>query len=76
MFELNYCYDGSDKKITVYDITYDKSGFPQFLIHDDGEWIRKSAKYFSPIECATCKRYYACGFGFDEPCPDYEPEDE
>lgn len=32
----------------VYDIKYDGSGFPHFLIYKDGQWILKSAKYFRP----------------------------
>ena len=32
----------------IYDITYDKNGYPQFLIFKDGQWIRRSAKYFKP----------------------------
>lgn len=33
----------------IYDITYDKNGYPQFLIFKDGQWIRRSAKYFTPV---------------------------
>lgn len=32
----------------VYDISYDRSGYPHFLIYKDNQWIRKSAKYFTP----------------------------
>lgn len=32
----------------VYDITYDSSGYPHFLIYENGQWIRKSAKHFIP----------------------------
>lgn len=49
MFESNYHYDGTNKKVTVYDVTYDRSGFPTFLIYDGKQWVRRSAKYFSPI---------------------------
>lgn len=38
--------DGKDYH--VYDITYDKSGYPHFLIYKDGEWVRMSAKHFRP----------------------------
>jgi hypothetical protein len=42
---------GSLEKVVVYDITYDtKDGFPQFLTYIDGQWIRKSAKHFRPID--------------------------
>lgn len=33
----------------IFDITYDKNGYPQFLIYTDGQWIRRSAKYFTPV---------------------------
>ena len=33
---------------TVYDITYDKAGYPHFLIYKNGQWLRLSAKYFRP----------------------------
>lgn len=32
----------------VYDITYDSNGYPHFLIYDNGQWLRKSAKNFIP----------------------------
>ena len=35
-----------NKKYTIYNITYDKTGYPQFLIYKDGEWLRLSAKHF------------------------------
>ena len=34
----------------VYDIAYDKSGYPHFLIYKDDQWLRMSAKYFVPID--------------------------
>lgn len=49
MFESNYHHDGTNKKVTVYDVTYDRFGFPTFLIYDEKQWVRRSAKYFSPI---------------------------
>lgn len=39
--------DGARYK--VYDITYDKAGYPHFLIYKEGQWLRVSAKYFRPI---------------------------
>ena len=33
----------------VYDILYDKSGYPHFLIYKNNQWIRISAKHFAPI---------------------------
>ena len=32
----------------VYDITYDNTGYPHFLIYKGKQWIRVSAKYFVP----------------------------
>lgn len=36
------------KEYDVYDIVYDKAGYPHFLIYKDGRWLRVSAKYFRP----------------------------
>jgi hypothetical protein len=33
----------------VYDISYDKKGYPHFLIFKDGQWLRLSAKHFLPV---------------------------
>lgn len=50
-FKMKYNYNGYSKIVVkVYDISYDNDGYPLFLIYIDGQWIRKSAKYFSPIE--------------------------
>lgn len=40
----------SNEKYKVYDITYDKAGYPHFLIYKDGQWIILSAKHFKPYE--------------------------
>ena len=32
----------------IFDITYDSSGYPQFLIYKDKQWMRLSAKHFTP----------------------------
>ena len=32
----------------IYDITYDSTGQPQFLIYKDKQWVRMSAKHFIP----------------------------
>lgn len=37
------------KKYEVFDITYDKAGYPHFLIYKYGQWVRLSAKHFRPI---------------------------
>lgn len=51
MFEMRYTNEFEEsEKVVVYDVTYDKkSGYPLFLVYLDGQWLRKSAKYFKPI---------------------------
>lgn len=52
MFELYYANKfGGMERVVVYDITYgSEDGYPLFLVYLDGQWIRKSAKYFKPID--------------------------
>lgn len=38
-----------DREVEVYDIIYDRTGYPKFLIYDNGQWVRKSAKHFKPL---------------------------
>lgn len=38
----------NNKTYEVFDITYDKAGYPHFLIYKDGQWVRMSAKHFRP----------------------------
>ena len=45
---LNVINKDNGKDYKVYDITYDKAGYPHFLIYKDGQWLRMSAKYFRP----------------------------
>ena len=40
----------TEKQYEVYDISYDKKGYPHFLIYKEGQWMRLSAKHFKPIE--------------------------
>ena len=42
-----YVYD-EPQLVEIYDITYNSNGYPLFLIYLDGQWLRKSAKYFKP----------------------------
>lgn len=38
-----------NRLVTVYDVTYDAvTGYPQFLIYDEGAWRRVSAKHYEP----------------------------
>lgn len=45
---MNVINKDNGKDYEVYDITYNKAGYPHFLIYDDGQWLRMSAKYFRP----------------------------
>lgn len=45
---MNVINKNNGKDYRVYDITYDKAGYPHFLIYKDGQWLRMSAKYFRP----------------------------
>lgn len=38
----------NNKLYEVFDITYDKAGYPHFLVYKDGHWVRMSAKNFKP----------------------------
>lgn len=40
----------NNETYNVYDIQYNKSGYPRFLIYKDGQWLRMSAKHFKPVE--------------------------
>ena len=48
----------NNKEYNVYDITYNKAGYPHFLIYKDGEWLRLSAKNFRPVEEAISYPYH------------------
>ena len=37
--------------VEVFDIKYDKNGYPHFLVCLGGDWRLISAKYFQPIDC-------------------------
>ena len=45
-----YTYKTRSQKVKIYDISYDSAGYPLFLIYINGQWVRKSAKHFRPIE--------------------------
>ena len=46
---VNVVNKDTGKMYEVYDITYDKAGYPHFLIYKDNQWVRMSAKHFKPI---------------------------
>lgn len=43
-------YKPTNKECDVYDITYDKNGYPKFLVYTGNEWQQLSAKHFKPVE--------------------------
>lgn len=49
LLKMWYVFDKQPIKVAIYDISYDSTGYPLFLIYINGQWIRKSAKYFIPI---------------------------
>lgn len=50
MFNVIYTDKDTEHLLTVYDVSYDSSGYPLFLIYFNYQWIRKSAKYFKPVQ--------------------------
>lgn len=50
MMSMTVINKNNEKSYTVHDITYDKAGYPHFLIYKDGQWLRMSAKYFRPYD--------------------------
>lgn len=45
---MTLLYKPDMRPYEIYDVTYDKSGYPLFLIFRKGEWRRISAKHFTP----------------------------
>ena len=43
---------------TVYDIKYDKNGFPMFLVYRGNQWLLRSAKHFSPAAPAVYREHF------------------
>ena len=52
--------------LTVYDIRYDKSGYPHFLVHINGEWRILSAKLFG-VEAYTAEMKPSVRYGTTDP---------
>lgn len=46
---MTLLYKPDMKPYKIFDITYDSHGYPHFLFYRRGEWLRKSAKYFTPF---------------------------
>lgn len=49
MFDVLFHIDTYCGYTRVYSVRNDKTGYPQFLIYYDNQWLWKSAKYFEPI---------------------------
>lgn len=54
MFKAIYSYKDDNNKwnnieVFVYDIKYDKHGYPLFLIYFKNQWLCRSAKFFTPL---------------------------
>lgn len=50
MFYVKYKSDTEAKPIKVYHVRDDKTGYPNFLIFENGDWKYRSAKFFEVIE--------------------------
>ncbi len=48
----------SNSVVDVYDIHYDKTGYPQFLIYENNQWVRVSAKHYKPFKANTLNEDY------------------
>ena len=47
-----------EKVFDIYNIRYDAiTGYPQFLIYEDNQWLLRSAKFFKPYEYKKKKLY-------------------
>lgn len=46
MFKVRHKISNSIQE--VYDIQYDKAGCPHFLIYENNDWVKVSAKHFKP----------------------------
>jgi hypothetical protein len=57
-----------DNKIfNVYDIRYDAiSGYPQFLIYEDNQWLIRSAKLFEPLTLKTLNESVTKEYKFED----------
>lgn len=55
------CLNSKDGEVyKIFDITYDSNGFPLFLIYKNGQWMRQSAKHFTPTKKFVKMRMVKC----------------
>lgn len=45
---MRLLYKPNGTPYDIYDITYDKNGYPKFLFYRNGQWLIESAKHFTP----------------------------
>ena len=55
---MNVINKTNGKEYRIYDITYDKKGYPHFLIYKDNQWVRMSAKHFKPYDFADVMKEF------------------
>lgn len=57
MFNVIYTLSRVRTEVTVFDVSYDSTGYPLFLFYDKANrtWTRKSAKYFIPVQTGGYK---------------------
>ena len=48
--KVKMIYKPTNEIVEIYDIFYNTCGYPTFLVYFNNQWVRKSAKYFRPIE--------------------------
>lgn len=53
--KLTVIHKETSRTYIVYDILYDKCGYPHFLIYEDNQWKRVSAKHFEPFTHFICE---------------------
>jgi hypothetical protein len=56
-----------EKVFDIYDIRYDAiSGYPQFLIYEDNQWLIRSAKLFEPLTLKTLNESVTKEYKFED----------
>lgn len=50
--------DNKGRIFTVFDVSYDSNGYPSFLIFDNHQWHRYSAKHYTPIFPRESRKTY------------------
>ena len=53
--KLTVIHKETSKIHTVYDLSYDKCGYPHFLIYEDNQLKRVGIKHFEPFTHFICE---------------------